>query len=76
MKLGYRSGYAFLNNPKYLEWPSRHNRFENAWRYDQVLEIGAGILQIIAVETSCKNLTLSDIDSRDITAFKKTIQNF
>ena len=74
VKLGYRSGYAFLNNPKYLGMTLSRYKFVSRMfeGYDQVLEIGAGDgFKSLVVETSCKNLTLSDIDSRDITAFKK-----
>ena len=67
--LGHHTSYMYQNNPKQLLFTlSRYKFVAKMFEgFDKVLEIGAGDgFQSSIVKQHVKNLTLSDIDNRNI----------
>lgn len=72
--LGYRTGYAFLRDPKYFAITSSRYKFVGKMfeNYDKVLEFGAGDgFKSFIVKSFCKELTLTDQFLEDKIAFEK-----
>ena len=72
--LGYRTGYAFLRDPKYFAITSSRYKFVGKMfeNFDKVLEFGAGDgFKSLIVKSFCKELTLTDQFEEDKIAFEK-----
>ena len=74
LTLGYRTGYAFLRDPKYFAITSSRYKFVGKMfeNYNKVLEIGAGDgFKSLIVKSFCKELTLTDRFLEDKKAFEE-----